>query len=80
MADGTVTTVLPEVWAYEVSGWPVVQRWIEHRTRKGRGRRSSELDSIRRERWEEAWSDELLDLLRALTRSVELQALQDDLL
>jgi hypothetical protein len=80
VGDGLLTGVAPEVWAYEVSGWPVVQRWLEHRTRKGRGKRSSELDLIRPQRWDPAWTDELLHLLRVLSRSVELHPIQDDLL
>jgi len=72
--------VRPEVWSFTVSGWPVVQRWLEHRTTQGRGRRSSELDAIRPDQWHPEWSDELLWLLRALHRSIESQARQDDLL
>lgn len=80
VGDGVVSGVLPEVWEYQVSGWPVVRRWLEHRTWKGRGRRSSDLDDIRPEYWYEEWDDELLDLLRVLTHTVETRPAQDDLL
>lgn len=80
VADGRITGVRPEVWSLEVSGWGVVARWLEHRTRKGRGRKSSELDDIRPDQWHESWTRELLDLLRALHGSLALQPTQDDLL
>ena len=53
-------------------------RWHENRTRRGRGRRSSELDDIRPGEWRPEWNDELLELLRVLERSIELQPQQDD--
>jgi hypothetical protein len=80
VGNGRLIGVAPEVWAYEVSGWPVLQRWLEHRTRKGRGQRSSELDVIRPQRWDPAWTAELLHLLRVLSRSVKLHPIQDELL
>jgi hypothetical protein len=80
VGDGIVSGVRPEVWEFEVSGWPVVKRWLEHRTAKGRGKKSSELDSIRPEKWIDAWNDELLDLLRVLTLSIDEQEKQGDLL
>ncbi len=80
VADGRISGVAPEVYAFSVSGWPVVQRWLEHRTRKGRGKKSSELDDIRPHSWQEEWTAELLELLRALDGSLLLQPAQDDLL
>jgi hypothetical protein len=80
VGDGVVDGVRPEVWDFTVSGWPVVPRWLEHRTAQGRGRRSSDLDAIRPDRWSKEWSDELLWLLRALQRAIDLRAQQDELL
>lgn len=80
VGDGVVSGVRPEVWEYSVSGWPVVQRWLEHRTAQGRGRRSSALDEIRPTAWSDSWNDELLELLRALTASCDLREEQDSLL
>ncbi len=80
IGDGIVAGVRADVWDFSVSGWPVLSRWLEHRTRKGRGRRSSALDAIRPEHWLDAWNDELLDLLRTLTHSLDLRPEQDELL
>jgi hypothetical protein len=80
IGDGIVAGVRSDVWDFSVSGWPVLRRWLEHRTRKGRGRRSSALDAIRPEHWLDAWNDELLDLLRTLTHSLDLRPEQDELL
>jgi len=80
VADGCLAGVRPDVWDYEVSGWPVVPRWLEQRTAKGRGKRLSELDRIRPAEWAPSWTDELLDLVVALTRTIELRPRQDELL
>lgn len=80
VADGQLTGVRSAAWDYGVSGWTVVQRWLDHRTARGRGRRSSELDAIRPSTWDPAWSSELVELLTVLTRAVELEPEQDDLL
>ncbi len=80
VGDGIVSGVHPEVWEYSVSGWPVLRRWLESRTRAGRGRRSSELDVIRPDSWHDTWNDELLDLLRVLTHTVDVRVAQDELL
>ena len=80
VGDGALTGVRPAVWEYGVSGWPVVPRWLEHRTARGRGRRGSELDRIRPTRWDPEWTSELLTLVRTLTRSIEVRPQQDDLL
>ena len=85
VGDGSVTGVQPEVWEFSVSGFPVVQRWLGSRTAKGIGRSSNPryatpLDKIRPTQWEDEWNDELLDLLRVLTHSVQLQPVQYELL
>lgn len=84
IADGIVSGVLPEVWAFEVSGMKVLDKWLGARTRKGIGRAAGKaatpLDRIRPTEWEDEWNDELLDVLRMLTRTVELGAQQRQLL
>lgn len=80
VGDGVVRGVRQGVWEFSVTGWPVVRRWLEQRTARGRGKRTSELDSIRPEMWAPEWNDELLDLLRTLTLMLDLRPEQDDLL
>ncbi len=84
IADGIVSNVSPEVWNFEVSGYRVLEKWLGARTRKGVGRASSKnatpLDRIRPTDWEDDWNDDLLDLLRVLTRTLELGVQQKELL
>ncbi len=83
VGDGVVTGVRPDVWGYSVSGMEVVKKWLGYRTAKGTGRAASSnnpLDKIRPAAWPDAWNDELLDLLRLLTRTLDLQPMQSDLL
>lgn len=85
IGDGSITGVRKEVWEFSVSGFPVVERWIGSRTRKGVGRASNPklatpLDLIRPHEWEDDWNDELLDLLRMLTHSLDMYPLQEVLL
>lgn len=85
VSNGQIMGVRPEVWEYSVSGFMVVQRWLGSRTYKGVGRAAnpklaSYLDRIRPQEWSDDWNDELLDLLRSLTATVEIQKVQHDLL
>jgi hypothetical protein len=83
VGDGVVAGVRPEVWAYAVSGMPVLRKWLGYRTRDGAGKAASsgnELDRIRPQHWPAAWSEELLELLRVLTLTLELHPLQAALL
>lgn len=85
IGDGTVGGVHPNVWEISVSGFHVVQRWIFSRTAKGVGRSSdprfaTTLDRIRPTLWEDDWNDELLDLLRTVTHTVDGYPAQEDLL
>lgn len=84
IGDGIVSGVLPEVWSFEVSGMNILDKWLGSRTRKGIGRAASKsatpLDRIRPEEWEDEWNDELLDLLRVLTKTLELAPAQQELL
>ncbi len=80
IADGYVTGVSPAVWGYAVGSWPVLKRWLEHRTFEGRGKRTSELNDIRPDQWDPAWTAELLDLIGVLHAMIELQPEVDVLL
>ncbi|WP_278761929.1 type ISP restriction/modification enzyme [Corynebacterium argentoratense] len=76
VGDGIVTGVKREVMEFSVSGMNILDKWLGARTRKGIGRAASKnaplLDQIRPEEWEDEWNDELLDLIRVLTRTLEL--------
>lgn len=83
VGEGRVSGVTQEVWDYEVSGMPVVKKWLGYRTASGSGRAvssDSELDRIRPLQWDDEWNDELLDLLRVMTHSLALRPQQDELL
>jgi hypothetical protein len=80
IGDGLLVGVPSLVWNLRVSGWPVVQRWLEGRTASGRGRVSSELDEIRPDRWSDEWNDELLQLVTALASGLSLLEEHDALL
>src|SRR5699024_1732761 len=84
IGDGIVEGVRPDVWGFEVSGMNVLDKWLGARTRKGIGRAASKsatpLDTIRPTSWADEWNDELLDLIRVLTASLDLAPKQHDLL
>ena len=67
---GILAPVLEDVRAYEVSGHRVVRSWLGFRMRKPRGRKSSLLDTLRPERWTDAMTRELLELLWVIERSL----------
>lgn len=76
IGEGSISGVREEVWDFAVSGFPVLQRWLYSRTRKGVGRaaspkRATPLDRIRPTTWEDPWNDELLELLSVLTVTID---------
>ncbi len=83
VGDGQISGVRPDVWAYEVSGMQVVPKWLGYRTGRAPGRAASStsaLDQIRPSAWSDDWNDELLDLIRVLTITLDRQAGLADLL
>lgn len=75
VGDGLLRGVRPEVWAFEVSGMPVIRKWLGYRTRKGAGRSSSSkspLDQIRPREWPDEWHEELRELVYVLDLTIEL--------
>lgn len=85
VGDGIVTGVTPAVWEFSVSGFPVLQRWLQARTARGIGRSSNPklatpLDRIRPSAWEDDWNDELLELVSILILTVESYPAQAGLL
>ena len=83
VGDGQVSGVRPDVWAYSVSGMSVVAKWLGYRTARPTGRAASStsaLDQMRPASWPDEWNDELLDLLRVLTITLDRQQMLADLL
>jgi hypothetical protein len=83
---GHVDNVPPEVWAYEVSGKPVLAQWFSYRGRDrsrpliGDRRPPSPLGDIGPGRWLAEYTTELLNLLNVLGLLVRLEARQATLL
>lgn len=76
IGDGLVSGVRPDVWSFQVSGMSVLKKWLGYRTERGTGRAASstnELDRIRPTEWADDWNDELLDLIRVLTLTLDRQ-------
>jgi hypothetical protein len=76
IGDGTLHGVTGEVWNFEISGFQVVKKWLSYRTARGAGRAagsSSPLDQIRPVEWDEEWTNELVELVSALQRTVDLR-------
>lgn len=84
VGTGVISGVRPEVWEFEVTGFAVVRKWLEARTGKGIGRasgdRATPLDLMRPQEWLDDWYDEALELLTVVTRTIELQEKQSQLL
>lgn len=83
VGDGVVSGISEAVWNFSVSGWPVLQRWLGHRTASGIGRaatRPGPLDRLRPEAWDDDWNVELLELLNVLNSTVANASAQGEYL
>lgn len=80
VGDGEWGPVRPEVIDYAVGGRKVLDSWFNYRKKEPTGKRTSPLDDIHVESWPSEWTIELIDLLTVLTRLVELEPAQADLL
>jgi len=75
VADGQIGGVSEAVWSFQVSGMPVVKKWLGYRTATAAGRAASStspLDRIRSTSWLPEWTEDLLDLVSVLQRTVDL--------
>lgn len=72
--------VTQAVFDCDVGGRKVVKSWFDYRRRDPAGKRTSPLDSLHVDAWPAEWSRELTDLLTVLTRLVDLEPVQADLL
>jgi hypothetical protein len=86
IGKGHIDNVMPEVWAYEVSGKNVLRQWFSYRKRDrtkpiiGDRRPPSPLDKIQPDGWLNEYTTDLIDLLHVLGRLVLLEPQQADLL
>lgn len=86
IGKGHIDNVMPEVWAYEVSGKNVLRQWFSHRRRDrsrpiiGDRRPPSPLDKIQPDGWLNEYTTDLMNLLHVLGRLVLLEPRQADLL
>ena len=71
VGEGEFDPVAPEVYRYSVSGFQVVKSWLDRRKSNRSGRKSSDLDKIRPERW--TFTEDLVQLLWVLEETLRLQ-------
>lgn len=86
VGKGRIENVMPEIWAYEVSGKHVVRQWFSYRKRDrsrpiiGDRRLPSPLDKIQPDHWLNEYTTDLMNLLHVLGRLVLLEPKQAILL
>jgi hypothetical protein len=80
MGDGEFAPVRREVWEYAVGGKNVIGSWFNYRKKDPGGKRPSPLDRRYPTAWDPDWTTEAIDLLTVLTRLIELEPAQADLL
>lgn len=83
---GNIVNVTPQMWAYEVSGKPVIRQWFSYRKKDrtkppmGDKRPPSKLSEIQPPGWLAEYTTELLNVLNVLGRLIALEPKQADLL
>lgn len=80
VGEGVFEPVQPEVFAFEVSGFQVVSRWLGQRMREPSGHNLSDLDRVRPGNWTADLTVELLELLWTLEATVSHRQTLDELL
>ncbi|WP_169951176.1 type ISP restriction/modification enzyme [Microbispora sp. H11081] len=80
LGDGEFGPVRPEVWAYAVGGRNVIGSWFNYRRKEPGGRAGSPLNDIHPDTWPSEWTGEFIDLLTMLTRLVDIEQVQAELL
>ena len=80
LGDGDFGPVTPEVWDYAVGGKNVLKSWFNYRKKVPGGKKTSPLDYLHVDVWDADWTTEFVDLLTVLTRLVELEPVQADVL
>ncbi|WP_140744121.1 type ISP restriction/modification enzyme [Pedococcus bigeumensis] len=75
VADGVLTGVPEQAWAFAVSGMGVMPKWLGYRMAKPTGKAASSkssLDKIRPTTWSSEWSTELVEIVAAIKETVAL--------
>lgn len=80
IGSGSFGPVPQAVWDYTVGGREVIKSWFNYRKANPTGRRTSPLDDINANVWPPEWNGEFIDLLSVLSRLVELEPVQTELL
>lgn len=80
LGTGEFGPVVPAVWEYAVGGKNVLKSWFNYRKAVPGGKKTSPLDYMQADMWDPDWTTEFIDLLTVLTRLVEREPDQADLL
>lgn len=80
VGNGVWVDVVPDVMEYRIGNMSVVDSWIKYRLSDPSGKVTSPLDLIHDDEWPSEWSLELTELLRSLSRLVDIEVIQADLL
>lgn len=80
VGEGTFATVPEAVWAYDVGGMRIVNKWFGYRKASPSSKKTSPLDDIHVERWPQEWTRELIELLSVLRRLTDAAPAQSELL
>jgi hypothetical protein len=80
IGGGRFGPISEEVFNYAVGGRNVLKSWVDYRAKEPAGKRTSPLDDVNPTAWESEWSGDLVEILSVLTRLVELEPEQADLL
>jgi len=80
IGGGRFGPVTQRVYDYSVGGRNVLRSWVMYRAKEPAGKRTSPLDDINPSAWERTWTQELIEVLSALNRLVELEEAQAALL
>ncbi len=78
VGDGRFGPVSPEAWAFEVSGLRALRSWISQRLAHPAGRRSSPLDEIGPDTWDQ--SDELRLVVSIIQHTIDAEPTAAELL
>ena len=73
VGNGQIGPVESKVWGYEISGLKVLQSWLGYRMKKPKGRKSSELDEIRPQKWSPDMTTTLINLIWILEATLDME-------